>query len=1619
MKSHSRKTLLRFLLPIVAALGLAMVTPSTARAIPAFAESFGVDGSGDPVGYYGIGSDLPTSIAAMPDGGVVVAGKISLTDTRETGHTENNNIDGLVRFAADGTIIWKKVLRATNNFTSEANFFHIRIVSDSQGNIYLVSKLNHRDGSGPDYTYAAKLGSDGTIAWQKILVENSTPYNGISLAPNGKLVLTGNFLTIVDAGSGSVELNKPYQYSNNTSADSQGGSGSKDGTKYLFCTSDNGMTVYIVDTAGKVLASRTFFNASSGHGASASIPTADGDWLILSGDVIRKVGLDQGHIVTRFERIFNYTEGSGSFQTVVQMADGSYLLGGPIGANTGQGYGTPSPAKAGLFRMDAQGNLTGAYALGGQNPEAAYDPQGLSPGRCTAVVTTDGGYAFATDTLSYRFQSDERKRDWWIGKTDTAGRIHGFKGVMLDVTAKCSFAPFTDDSSTPAVVLDSSIGYPISSAAGLSISTAEAPGLLRIQAAPPRITSSKTAEAVVGQHFSYHINASFFDAGVTLTYTATGLPQYFTFDPATGVISGVPPVGSETTTPILITLGATDGSFSTAPVTLALTIGDGIPVLTVKDTGIPGGAAVGDRVLSFVVKYPGKKAARDLFIEVNEAGTWHVLPDAMDGHMSYDVLNDQYILNSTNYPLGANVSFRARVTIPGNDPPVLSNVVGPINLAGTKQRAGQTVFHLNRNGVRADFDFIAEQKAAVAGVSLRIQSSTTPAEEGSWEDLRIYGGAPMKSEGGNRFSYLSVTNNPIPLGENIYYRAVASASGLTDSLSNIIGPYTLSGNAPPKVTLKLPAPSGANNGTPEHPIIINADATGVATFTIDAQATAVGRTLQRVSLLVDGDVIRTLTPAAGTVSTDYQASYNAGIGTHLIEAIAIDDLGTIARAGTYPLYVNIYPSANAAKAMSSGGGDTAAVFNPSKVFTVASSGGSWDNPATWIDQRGNHGVPSDIDFVILGSSTVKLPADSNAKAGSLSMNGGHIVGPGYLEVHTTLAVAGGSFDSDVTIKIVPNAVAEFTNSSDIPFDGVFLNFGALKLHGARGLLNMKTFLNLGVLVLQDSLVTSDSVAAGLPLDPRTISGSAIDIGNVKVSGIQIENVVSNDGNSLIGKVKLISQDGGTLIQRGTGSILSEQGAGVISTDSAGVISTDGAGLISQDGGTLITNDGGTLITNDGGTLVGNSGGTIRGNIPGRANLSSNVKAETTPPGITLSTGNLDVTGINLVGPVTINGGILTGSGLIVGSVTNNSGYIAPGHSAGTLAITGNYTQGAGGTMIIEAAGGEAGQFDQVQIGGTASLGGKLDLRTINGYVPLANDPFNPLGYKSVSGSFSSVSSNAQVTLNASGIISVIDPAKPNPSSGQPVNIATRMSVQTGDNVLIAGFIVTGPSGSTKKVLIRGMGPSLAQFGVAGTLSDPFLELHKPDGSVVSNDNWQQGDTSQIPNGFAPSDSRESVLVATLTPGNYSAVVKGAHGETGVGIAEVYDLESASPAKLANLSTRGFINTGDDVMIGGFIIGGNEPAKILVRAIGPTLTDFGIQGALADPTLELHDSNGSTINNDDWRETQEGEIIATTIPPDKDREPAIIATLVPGNYTAVVRGKNNTTGIGLVEAYNLQ
>jgi subtilisin family serine protease len=254
---------------------------------------------------------------------------------------------------------------------------------------------------------------------------------------------------------------------------------------------------------------------------------------------------------------------------------------------------------------------------------------------------------------------------------------------------------------------------------------------------------------------------------------------------------------------------------------------------------------------------------------------------------------------------------------------------------------------------------------------------------------------------------------------------------------------------------------------------------------------------------------------------------------------------------------------------------------------------------------------------------------------------------------------------------------------------------------------------------------------------------------------------------------------------------------------------------------------------------------------------------------------------------------------------------------------------------------------------------------------------------------------------------------------QPTNVSTRGRVETGNNVMIGGFIING--NASKKVIIRAIAPSLAQYGLTNLLADPVLELHASNGSlIVSNDNWRDTQETEIQaSGLAPQNNLESAIVATLPPSNYTAIVKGKNATSGLALVEVYDLDSAVDSKLTNISTRGLVQTGDNVMIGGFILGGGGSLKVIIRAIGPSLAQYGLQ-ALADPTLELHNGNGALIyQNDDWQSDQQQEITATGLAPPDTHESAIVQTLQPGNYTAIVRGKNSTSGIALVEVFNLE
>jgi hypothetical protein len=246
------------------------------------------------------------------------------------------------------------------------------------------------------------------------------------------------------------------------------------------------------------------------------------------------------------------------------------------------------------------------------------------------------------------------------------------------------------------------------------------------------------------------------------------------------------------------------------------------------------------------------------------------------------------------------------------------------------------------------------------------------------------------------------------------------------------------------------------------------------------------------------------------------------------------------------------------------------------------------------------------------------------------------------------------------------------------------------------------------------------------------------------------------------------------------------------------------------------------------------------------------------------------------------------------------------------------------------------------------------------------------------------------------------------------NIATRLAVGTGDNVLIAGFIITGSV--SKKVLLRGLGPTVP---VNENLGDPTLELHDSSGAIVAaSDSWRETQQDEVQaTTIPPSNDYEPAIVKSLAPGNYTAVLAGKGGTTGTGVVEAYDLDLGADSRLANISTRGFVDRGDNVLIGGTIVVGNGSTNVLFRALGPSVPN--VSNLLQDPTLELHDGQGGIIaTNDNWEDTQAEAIRQTTIPPPDPREAAILQQLTPGGYTVIVRGKDNTIGIAVVEAYQL-
>jgi hypothetical protein len=406
--------------------------------------------------------------------------------------------------------------------------------------------------------------------------------------------------------------------------------------------------------------------------------------------------------------------------------------------------------------------------------------------------------------------------------------------------------------------------------------------------------------------------------------------------------------------------------------------------------------------------------------------------------------------------------------------------------------------------------------------------------------------------------------------------------------------------------------------------------------------------------------------------------------------------------------------------------------------------------------------------------------------------------------------------------------------------------------------------------------------------------------------------------------------------------------------------------------------------------------------------------------------------------ITISGNLtIIGGSLEVSPLTSLT--LSASKKNSLLKIQGNLTLAPQGHTRFEVFGPDA--VGKIEVTGNSTLAGDLEIFILPNSPLFTSGGLTVLTANSINGQFSNVASGERVTaykptvlaykgqfdgVIAGSVKATYDNASLVISDFQPhasmLNISTRLKVQTGDDVLIGGFIVRGIG--PKKMIVRGMGPSLSANGVPDLLQDPTLELHDSTGAIIlSNNNWQDTQAAEIQaTGLAPGDPRESAIVATLDPGTYTAVMRGANNTTGVGLVEAYDLAvQPSASELVNISTRGRVEAADNVMIGGYIVGAAEPAKLIVRGIGPSLAAGNVPESVQDPTLELHDGSGATImSNDNWQEDamQAGLIQSAGLAPTDPRESALAVTLNPGNYSAIVRGTNDTQGVALVEFYKL-
>ena len=1568
-----------------------------------WAQSYGVgsyDGNGqvydDP--FYGSGFDFPVAMAKMPDGGFVVAGQIDLPKyySTYTAHTSGRSMSALVRFGVDGTVLWQYALRQTNDTTQGGIFYpgtsHIsQIATDAQGNVFICG---NKGGNGITNNtivpFVAKFSPDGALLWDNgfskitgTIGDPAQPYE-VGVGPINYMGLTNDGGVIVTTSQarpnvgysipsfakfnsdGSLAFyktyNNPAQYLG-TSPVCQ----SKDGSRYVAAMryTDYGCLLLVTDSAGNLIAQRGYAPDNSNETPVTIIATADGGFATLSaindygGGIIRKFNADLSAEV--FEKRIAAASGHNphvATNSLIETADGGFLI-------SGETYNGPSTYDVMLMKLASDATLQFVSLLGGPLNEGG--PVSTGPSTAFAIPLTNGGYGLATTSASYNTGGAigggyYYKPDWWIAKTDANRHVRNFNGTMLDESlssynltgspqSAANLSDFVPPNYSYGAVMTNQPAFIFED---LGTDTPPNQPQLVIQAAGPRIISNHTAEAIVEQHFTYQIFTAFFPGTSPVTYSADGLPQNFTIDAQSGIISGIAHTGSETVEnnlpPIPIVLHATDG-IDTADLTLELAISDGPPTLTVD---------VHNNVLTFVAKQTGKLAGRVMRVQAtttpgNES-SWQQLANGTDGFMPYDIDSSSYILASTDYPQGNGVYFRARLRSPAHGE-VFSNVVGPFDLNPGKIRIGKTQLYITRNGLVSNIRFGATEENVPSGIAVRIQTTKTPASEGSWTD--VSNGAMGQDSNAPKEFYLGFDDYASGTGN--YFRAIAKVpnSNYLDSISAPQGPFTFIYDPAATVTVTVPH-NGSGDGTdydlPIQPIS--------SSFNVTADAQS-ARALKRLSLIYDGDIIQSF-DGANHGLTNYTTNV---VGDHLIEATAIDDLGIVGYAK--PVHLRVAPAA------------------PGKIYYIAQEG-NWSDSSIWSDSQGNHGVPGANDFAVLGSVNVHLTQATQVKA--LSLNGGTIDGA-KLTVIGFCTIGGGRIANDV--DIADGATLLFINDADVGLGGTVTNFGRAKIHGkggitmipsgntsaARGRLNnpngignlfgrfvnwVKTTFHPPAGGRQGSKTaaaptpTPGPVLTAAPEVRHVTLESVLNKGKVEVKtdadGLITNDggsLITNDGGSLIGNDgaglvdrngnPIVAQGGGNIVAQGGGNIVAQGGGNIVAQGGGNIVAQGGGNIVAQGGGNIVATGGGNIVAQGGGNIISTNGGGLTGGRPSLPNRG----AVQPPSNYQQDEGETDLNGLTIIGSIALNGGKIDGSGTVIGDVENSGAIVAPGHSAGALAITGNFTQGSNGAMVLEAAGGLPRQFDQMQVGTHATLGGTLQFHTLDGYVPLPADPFNPLGYGSADGGFDYASSNGQVTVTENGVALVLQPTATNPltltaavsrkvhGAAGPFDVLLPLTGQLGvecrssngqhtlifffsNNITSAGASLNSDTGNangapiisanTVTVNLSGIGNgkqiSVTLNGVMDEFGQFLPDVTVPMGTLIGdtsgNGTVTGTDVSQtkLQSGAAVTNSnfREDVTVSGGINGTDVSIVKARSG-TGISGQSLGNSVSAPPAKI--------------------------------------------------------------------------------------------------------------------------